>query len=88
MTAYAWINEKSIVNRGAKKIVQYLKRQVMAEYLEKIYQSLPGCTEAAIAAGGGPRTVAPPPVQYMLHHSKTLAKHKQGFKDFGQNLYT
>ena len=23
----------------------------MAEYLEKIYQSLPGCTEAAIAEG-------------------------------------
>ena len=45
---YAW----STIG-GLKKIAQKAWRQVSAEYLEKLYESLPRCMEAVIAAGGG-----------------------------------
>ena len=38
---------------GLKKIARKVWRQVSAEYLEKLYESLPKCMEAVIAAGGG-----------------------------------
>ena len=38
---------------GLKKIARKVWRQVSAEYLEKLYESLPGRMEAVIAAGGG-----------------------------------
>ena len=38
---------------GLKKIARKVWRQVSAKYLEKLYESLPRCMEAVIAAGGG-----------------------------------
>ena len=53
-TAYARANAKSDDNQEIEKFVHNLWQQVTAEYLEKLHQSLPGCTETAIAAGGRP----------------------------------